>query len=81
MRDVIEVHKFGEIAIFHAIFGAYVLVLVIEILAVLGETYRSESLLIERVMVAPAKISIKPENWQWLDAYVVGAANFRDVAS
>jgi hypothetical protein len=54
--------------------------LTIEILAKLREADRREALLVERIMIAAAQVTIQPENQQRLDAGIVGSAHAGNIA-
>ena len=62
VRDVSEVNEFEHVAIFDAILGADVLMLVIEVLAIFGEAHACESLFIEGRMVASAQKAVAAED-------------------
>src|SRR5579864_1592288 len=79
-RGVFEIHELRQVPVFDAIFGANVLVLMVEVFPVLGKADGGESLLVKGVMVATPQVTVETENQQRLDSGIVGAADFGDVA-
>src|SRR5205807_1827371 len=80
LSDIVEIHKPWQVAIFDAIFGTDVLVLVIVIFAEFRESHCGEALLIERIMIAAAQKTIESKDRHWLHATGVGPANLDDIA-
>src|SRR5213594_621461 len=80
IRHVIEVDELGQIAIFDAIFGAHVLMLVVVIFAEFGKSDRREAVLVERRVIASAQIAIRPEYKKWRNIWRIGPCGFRYVA-
>ena len=54
--------------------------LVMVVLAIFGETHRGKSLLIKRDVIAAAKIAVEAEHQHRLQAYLISASDFGDVA-
>src|SRR5205807_6637584 len=79
-RSVLEIHELRQVTVLDAIFGANVLVLMVEVFPVLGKADGGESLLVEGVMVATPQVTVETENQQRLDPGIVGAADLGDVA-
>src|SRR5437870_9175721 len=69
IRHVIEVDELGQIAVFDAIFGAHVLMLVVIIFAVFGKLDRCEAVLVERCVIASAKLAVGPEYKKWRNTW------------
>src|SRR5271165_785901 len=63
---VVVIHELRQIAVLNAVLGAYVLVLVVIVLAKFREPDGSESLLIEGKMIAAAQVAIAPEHHERL---------------
>ena len=61
IRHVIEVDELGQVAIFDAIFGAHVLMLMVVIFAVFSKPDRCEAVLVERCVIAAAQVAVGPE--------------------
>src|SRR5262249_19166675 len=78
---VVVIDKLGQITKFDAVFGSWVLVLVVEIFAVFREPDRGEALVIEGGMVSAAEITVAPENeLRRKLSKVVGGSHLQDVA-
>ena len=63
-----------------SILGAHILVLMVVVFAKFGEADGGVSLLVERVVIAPAQVAIQAKDQHWLDAGIIGAADLGDVA-
>ena len=57
-RDVVVVHKFGEVAVLDAVLHARVLVLVFEVLDGFGETHGGEAVGCEGAVVAAPQVPL-----------------------
>ena len=55
MRNVVKVYELRQVAIFDAVFSAYILMLVVVVLAEFGKTHRRKAGPIERKMIAAAQ--------------------------
>src|SRR5579864_802987 len=78
---VVEVDELRQVAILHAVLGADVLMLMMEILAKFSEAHGGESLLVKGGVIAAAQIPIQPEHEHRFYTGIVSTSHARDIAS
>src|SRR5579884_601637 len=58
VRDILEIDKLNQIAVLDTVLYSYVLMLMVEVLAIFGDANCSESLFVERSVIASAQKTI-----------------------